>query len=47
MKNNEMLLRRRNMLLVNVTENILDTETELGMTEKERYCHCHYCQECN
>lgn len=36
MKNNEMLLRRRNMLLVNVTENILDTETELGMTEQKK-----------
>lgn len=36
MENNEMLLRRRNMLLVNVTENILDTETELGMTEQKK-----------
>ena len=36
MRNNEMLLRRRNMLLVNVTENILDTETEFGAEEQNK-----------
>ncbi len=35
-KNNEMLLRRRNMLLVNVSENILDTDTELGIEEQSK-----------
>lgn len=35
-KNNEMLLRRRNMLLVNVSENILDIDTELGMAEQSK-----------
>lgn len=34
MRNNEMLLRRRNMLLIDVAENILDIETESGLEEQ-------------